>query len=343
VVCGLIPDRPPLLMRTTSCPSGKIISKKFNSQRTGRRIDGCGNGSIAPRRITVGSSHFTCEPAVTVVDLIAEVSAALGFEDAQPLTQGGQKIVLKGTLSGAPAVAKIVRLSPDPNGEIALNRAHREVELLSAVDSENVVKVLTDAVEIGEPPTAVCWAEEYLDGDDLGAFLNRTWDEPEAWQLLRNMAEALTACHDLEVVHRDLSPGNVRRTSDGNFVLMDPGLARHLAKTALTGAFQPGTLGWRSPEHVPGGDPMPASDIFALGILAFYALTRTLPVDPSGDQAEYDRRLIEQQAPSVATLAKGVSPQLCVIIDTCLNRQPARRYLDGAELKSALNSVGAAQ
>lgn len=278
---------------------------------------------------------------MTPTELIAEVSAALGFEDAQPLAQGGQKIVLKGTLSGAPAVAKIVLLSPEPNGDITLQRAHREVELLSAVDSERVVKVLTDAVEVGEPPVAVCWAEEYLDGDDLRVFLNLTWDESEVWPLLHDMAEALAACHDLEVVHRDLSPGNVRRTSNGHFVLMDPGLARHLAKTALTGAFQPGTPGWRSPEHVPGGDPTPASDIFALGILAFFALTGTFPVDPNCDQAEYDRRLAEEQVPSIATLMSGISPELCKVIDTCLSRQPARRYLDGAELKSALDSLGA--
>lgn len=104
--------------------------------------------------------------------LLDDVSAALGFEDAQPLAQGGQKLVLKGTLSGAPAVAKIVLLSSGPNGDITLQRAHREVELLSAVDSEHVVKVLTDAVELGDPPDAVCWAEEYLDGADLGVSLS---------------------------------------------------------------------------------------------------------------------------------------------------------------------------
>lgn len=157
------------------------------------------------------------------------------------------------------------------------------------------------------------------------------------------MAEALAACHDLEVVHRDLSPGNVRRTDDGHFVLMDPGLARHLAKTALTGAFQPGTQGWRSPEHVPGGDPMPASDVFALGILGFFALSRTFPVDPSVGQEAYDRALVEEQVPSIASLVTGLSPELVEVIDTCLRRQPARRYLDGAELKSELNRLEGAR
>ncbi len=51
---------------------------------------------------------------MNVSQLISDVSAALGFENAQPLTRGGQKLVLKGTLSGAPAVAKIVLVSPGP-------------------------------------------------------------------------------------------------------------------------------------------------------------------------------------------------------------------------------------
>jgi hypothetical protein len=93
---------------------------------------------------------------VNVAQLLADVSAALGFEGAQPLTQGGQMLVLRGTLSGAPAGAKIIPIKPGPSGGVTLQRAHRKVELLSAVDSDRAVKVLTDAVEIGEPTEAVC-------------------------------------------------------------------------------------------------------------------------------------------------------------------------------------------
>lgn len=277
---------------------------------------------------------------MSVNKLVTDVCAALAFENAEFLEQGGQKIVLKGTLSGAPAVAKIVPVPVGPNGDITLKRAHREVELLSAVESDRVVKVLTDAIEVGDPTEAVCWAEEYLDGDDLSRSLNRQWDQSEVWSLLGDIAGALAACHSLEVVHRDLSAGNVRKLGDGRFVLMDPGLARHLAKSALTGGFQPGTPGWRSPEHVPGGEPVPASDIFALGILAFYALSGKFPIDPNVAQHDYDLALVETQAPSIAIHVPGVSAELCRIIDTCLDRQPARRYIDGGELQEAIEALG---
>ncbi|WP_288833634.1 serine/threonine-protein kinase [uncultured Corynebacterium sp.] len=274
-----------------------------------------------------------------VSQVIREVDAALGFENSEPLTQGGQKLVLKGRISGAKAVAKIVLIEPGANGDITLRRAHREVELLSAVESNRVVKVLTDAVEIGDPVEAVCWAEEYLDGNDLSASLKSKWAEDDVWLLMHDVAEALAACHELEVVHRDLSPGNIRRTSNGHFMLMDPGLARHLEKTALTGAYQPGTPGWRSPEHAPGGDPVPASDVFSLGILSFFALTGQFPIDPPCDSQTYDRALIEQQAPPISTIRPDISPDLGDIIDRCLNRQPARRFLDGAELLTEIEKM----
>src|SRR5690606_31981705 len=126
------------------------------------------------------------------------------------------------------------------------------------------------------------------------------------------------------------------RRVDGRFVLMDPGLARHLARTAITGAFQPGTAGWRSPEHVAGGDPVPASDVFSLGLLAYYALTGQFAIDPHGSMTDYDRRLTETQAASVSLLNSQISPELAGVVDRCLQRQPARRFIDGSELLASI-------
>lgn len=274
--------------------------------------------------------------AQDIQKIIDEVPARLGLDNFSVFAKGGQKIVLGGELSGAPAVAKIVLIPDGPGADVVIRRAHREVDVLAAVTSPNVVSVLTEAVEIGDRPDAICWAEERLSGSDLSALLTAKWSEADVWSLLSDLAIGLAACHELDVVHRDLSPGNVRKTGDGRYVLMDPGLARHLAKTALTGRFQPGTPGFMSPEHVPGGRPTPASDIFALGVLAYAALTGALPIDPGADEAEYHNKLRTSSCPDIATLRSDISADLAAIVNRCLHRQPARRYLDGAELQDAI-------
>lgn len=273
--------------------------------------------------------------------IIDDVPGRLGLDNATVLTSGGQKIVLAGELAGAPAVAKIVLVPDGPTADTVVERAHREVDVLAAVSSPNVVPLLTEAVEIGDRPEAICWAEERLTGSDLTPLLRTPWGEDDVWALLTDLAAGLAACHELEVVHRDLSPGNVRKTDDGRYVLMDPGLAKHLAKTALTGQFQPGTLGFMSPEHVPGGRPTPASDIFAVGILAYAALTATLPVAPGADEADYHNRLRTQSCPDVAAHRSDITDELASIVNRCLNRQPARRFLDGVELAEAVAARGA--
>lgn len=270
---------------------------------------------------------------MTAAELVDAVASALGVDNAVPMTQGGQKIVLSANLAGTPAIVKVVQVQPGPHAAIILERAHREVELLAAIDSPRVVKVLSDAVEIGSPVEAVCWVEELLDGEDLTGLLTSRWSEDEVWPFIWDGANALDACHQLDVVHRDLSPGNVRRRATGRYTLMDPGLARHLTRTAITGTFQPGTQGFRSPEHVPGGNPVPASDVFGLGLLAFYALTGEFAIDPI--DPEYERLLTSSQAVSVASSRPDISNELSAIIDRCLQRQPARRYLDGAEMIEA--------
>lgn len=274
-------------------------------------------------------------------ELLDEVRGALGTTELQLLARGGQKLVCKASLEDVPCVVKIVEIPQTAHADEVLERARREVELLSTVESDYVVRVLSEAVEVGGRPDYVCWIEEMLDGADVGALTSTfPWSEDEVWALLRDGARGLDACHELDVVHRDLSPGNVRRRSDGRYVLMDPGFARHLNRTAITGVYQPGTPGYCTPEHVPGGHPTTASDIFGLGILAFQALTTALPVPYVGDDAAYWEALRHEDAPRVKAVGADVPQDLADVVDRCLQRQAARRYLDAAELLEDLERRG---
>lgn len=278
--------------------------------------------------------------------LIAEASRTFNIDGLQPITQGGQKSVLRGWRDGASVVMKVVFLQP-PYHEHMLERAHREVGLLSSINSPHVVRVLSPLTLLPAPSTqtirdaeAAAWLEEELDGQDLAELLGGPWSWDAVRQMLRQLALGLAELHSRRVVHRDLSAGNVRRTANGVWKVLDPGLAKHLSKITITGMFQPGTPGFRTPEHVPGGlTPNPASDVFGLGILAYIALTAQFPVDPSGNEDEYNRRLQEEQCLSVGELRPDLSPPEVQLIDRMLQRQSARRYLDAAEFLDAIDTV----
>lgn len=278
-----------------------------------------------------------------MAEFYEEVAEALGVTSLSPLRPGGQKRVFAAKRGSEGVVLKAVEVLPPRQAEV-LERARREVALLAKVSSaadSRIVSVRSGLATVGDPiaPSAVGWLEEMLDGEDLGDLLGTEWSRHEALRLVRGLTEALTYLHALEVVHRDLSPGNVRRRGDGTWTLLDPGLARHLAEFSLTGLYQPGTAGFRSPEQVPGGAPDTYSDVYCVGILAFAALTGRLPVDPSGAEDAYFKRLVQQQPVPVKSLRPDLDGNFAAIIDRCLNRQPARRYLDAAELLDALGKL----
>jgi serine/threonine protein kinase len=270
--------------------------------------------------------------------LIGSAAKALAVTVDRDLRPGGQKLVVLVRRGGDPAVLKVVRVNPGTTNE-ALKRAHREVSLLEEIDHPNVVKVLSGAHELGSPAHAICWLEEYLDGNDLRDLVGTPWSWDDARALGIDLAGALCELHERGVVHRDLSAGNVRRVADGHFVLLDPGFARHLNLSGLTHYGQPGTPGHMSPEHVQlGVAPSRASDVFGAGILLWLALTAELPI-PCLDVATYVEALRSSQAPSIATKRPDLDSAAVRLVDRCLERQLARRFFDAQELARELSSL----
>lgn len=272
--------------------------------------------------------------------LIDEAARIFDLTDLRPLARGGQKYVAEAQNAAGDVVVKLVALEPVGRDQ-ALERARREVGLLASIDHPNVVRVLSDLKELGDsPPNGVAWLEERLEGEDLRRKLSVPWDGSDVVRLGLHLARGLGAMHDRQAVHRDLSPGNVRCVPDGSFVVMDPGFARHLERTTLTGLWDPGTAGYMTPEHVsPSVRPVPASDVFGVGILMYEAATGTQPFRPGADLDDYQRRVRESQAPSVSALRDGLHADVAQIIDRCLHRQSARRFIDGHELAQALEAI----
>ena len=119
------------------------------------------------------------------------------------------------------------------------------------------------------------------------------------------------------------------------------GFARFTLRSALTLAGQPGTPGFASPEHLQtySGSPTPASDVFAVGILMFAALTDQLPIPYNGDDADYVHRLERTDIPDLAILRPDLSVDQRALVKKCLHRQPARRFLNAGALARALEAL----
>lgn len=273
-------------------------------------------------------------------DLIVEARSALGVDELEGLRGGAQKAVHLVRRGADTLVMKVIALgSSSPE---ALQRAEREVDLLASLRSPHVVAVKSPLVELGDPVRGAAWLEEHLDGEDVGSLLlERQWSWEEAARLGLHVSRGLGVAHAARVVHRDLSANNVRRLSDGSFKVMDFGFARHTLLSGLTIAGQPGTYGYASPEHLHSysGAPTAASDVFATGILMYAALAARLPIPYKDDEADYARRLLAVEAPDLADLRPGLTAEQYGVVQRCLHRQPARRYLNGTKLAEALEAL----
>lgn len=271
--------------------------------------------------------------------LIDEAASGLEVAVQSRLKEGGQKTVLLVDRAGEQLVMKVISTGgtlPD-----ALRRAKREVELLQSINHPNVVKVASDLIELGSTPDGVAWLEQHLDGEDLGDALKNLWDWPQTKEMAVDLARGLGALHAARVVHRDLNANNVRKLTAGGYVVMDPGYARHTAKSQLTPGGQPGTPGFLSPEHLQtySGVPTASSDVFCAGILMHLALTGQLPIPYSGDLGDYSRRLAAVETDDVGATRTDLDQPVIALIRRCLHPQPARRFRDGLKLTEALEAI----
>jgi len=276
-----------------------------------------------------------------VPDLLDDACAALGVTVSRPLQDGGQKrVYVVSDPNNEESVLKLIDLNAagDP---AALERARREVSLLRSIDHPNVVKVTSDLTQVGDPVQAVAWLEELLDGADLRHSLGTPWNADQLFDLGVALASGLGALHDQDVIHRDLSSGNVRCLTNGDFKVMDPGFAKHTLRSGITVGGQPGTPGFMTPEHIQAysGAPTPASDVFACAALVYLAATGAIAVPYKGDDAEYMRRLRTATHVPLKDLRNDLPQPLIDVVERALHAQPARRYRNGNALEAALRNA----
>ena len=186
-------------------------------------------------------------------------------------------VYLARPVSGSDLPVAIKRV-PSLGTEEDRSRLRREAETMASLSHPNIVRVL-DVVDDGD---GIALVMTYADGGTLADRIRngKGMCADEVQNALIPIADALAAAHRHGVLHRDVKPSNILFTSAGVPLLADFGIARNAAHTNLTNTnMAMGTAGYLDPDLADGVEPSQASDQYALGVVAYEALTGVPPFD----------------------------------------------------------------
>jgi serine/threonine protein kinase len=202
--------------------------------------------------------------------------------------------------------------------------------------------------EVGEAEGQAYIAMELVEGQSLSARLAGGALPPE--QVLRcglQLADALAHAHQRGIIHRDLKCANVIITPEGRAKVLDFGLAKRLSGEELAEATTQtmdslsgpgavvGTLAYMAPEQLRGQPADARSDIWALGVVLYEMAGGVRPF--KGDTGFELSSAILMQPP--APLPAEAPANLRAVVERCLEKEPARRYQQSEEVRSALEAV----
>ena len=266
------------------------------------------------------------------------------FRVERPLAEGGmgQLYVVTNVATGHRCALKLLGAEGCFDDEIR-SRFLAEARNTPSDASDHIVKVHDAGVADGRPWIAM----ELLDGATLQERVTRhgalSWTE--ARDLFAQLCHGLAAAHGRSVVHRDLKPENVflqvaKSAHGGEFVkvldfgvakALDPRLARGTASIAI------GTQGWWAPEQVFGGTISAATDVWALGLLAYWCLTERPFFDAGMPQSTMMKSATARAAEQ--GVASRIPPGFDEWFAYCVAWEPTQRFRDAAAAWRALDAV----
>ena len=179
------------------------------------------------------------------------------------------------TVLSRPVAVKLLHAGYASHGE-ALARFNAEARHAGALSHQNIARVY----DYGEPAEEQSYlVMELVDGPSLADLLTRGPLGPaQTMDMVAQVAAGLQAAHAVGLIHRDIKPANILFTSGGSVRITDFGIAHVVGSTPVTSTGTVmGTPGYIAPERVAGASAGPASDLYALGIVAFECLTGTQP------------------------------------------------------------------
>ncbi|HEX7478347.1 MAG TPA: serine/threonine-protein kinase [Polyangiales bacterium] len=221
-----------------------------------------------------------------------------------------------------------------------------EARLAARIRHPNVVPT----IDISDTPDAGFYlVMEYIEGDHLGALLQRAWKIgarlpwPITLRIVVDALDGLAAAHNLtdetgrrlNLVHRDVSPHNVMVSTDGIARITDFGVAKAEVRLSTTreGQFK-GKLAYMAPEHASNGEADQRSDIFSMAIILWECLTGRRLFRAENHAATLNKICLEP-----IPMPSSVDPALAPfdhVLERGLARDPNQRFQSAEEFAEAI-------
>ncbi|HET6174860.1 MAG TPA: serine/threonine-protein kinase [Gaiellales bacterium] len=170
--------------------------------------------------------------------------------------------------------AEVVALKAIPHDATLRQRARREASVAGKLRHPNVVRLRS----VHEDGQYVYIASDIVEGVDLaGALRQGQLGDASLLRVASAVCSGLAHAHEHGVVHRDVKPANVLLGRDGSVRVLDFGIATLDEPDATVDDRMLGTLSYMAPETCQGGRPKPATDVWAVGVMVYEALTGANP------------------------------------------------------------------
>ena len=319
--------------------SGLVPPHVVDRARAGLPPVGAGEAAVHLARLLIQDKRLTAFQARKLLSGKTSGFFLGGYRLLRPLGEGGMgKVYLADNDRGDRVAIKVLPPRKALEDANALLRFRREMDLSRRCVHPNIARTLA----VGDEGDVSFMVMEYIPGKSLFEMVKGPnagpLRVPDAARLFLKLVDGLDAAHAAGLIHRDIKPSNVMITPDGEVKLLDLGLARALddekgitrANTVL------GTVDYASPEQL--GDASKAdrrSDLYSVGCTLYFAVSGRPPFE-GGDMINKIFKQRMEDPPPLESVARGVPAAFAAIVRKLMNKKPAERYQDGAELRADL-------
>jgi serine/threonine-protein kinase len=217
-----------------------------------------------------------------------------------------------------------------------VSRFQREAQAAARLIHPNIVQIFDSGLDERSGQHFIVM--EYIEGHSCAEILrDEGWVEvPQAVSIIEQACEGLHYAHRHGVVHRDVKPGNLLRSREGQVKLADFGIAKATEQSSITQVGSVlGTAAYLAPEQARGEDAGPAADLYALGVVAYQLISGRLPYE-AASLTELALKQQQEEPPRLDSLVAAVTPELADAVAIALALDPSERFRNAREMAGSV-------